>query len=51
MKMVPFTLTALFLLASFICIIFAATRPDKVPLWIGVILLWIVVALQIIPKG
>ena len=41
------TITVLFLLASLIALIVAAL--GKAPLWIGVVLLWVVVALATFP--
>ena len=41
------TITVLFLLASLVAIIAAAL--GKCPLWVGVVLLWIVVALATFP--
>lgn len=41
------TITMLFLLAALIAIIVAAM--GKTPLWVGVVLLWVVVALATIP--
>ena len=43
-------LTILFLLLSVLCIVASATSPPKAPLWIGTILLWMAVALQVWPK-
>ena len=41
------TITVLFLVASLIAII--ASALNKAPLWVGVVLLWIVIALATFP--
>lgn len=44
------TVTLLLLLAAFICTIASAFSPPKCPLWIAVLLLVLIEALQILPK-
>lgn len=41
------TITVLFLLAALIAIV--ASALNKAPLWVGVVLLWVVVALATFP--
>ena len=40
----------IFLLASILAILASISTPQRVPLWVGTILLAIVVALMILPK-
>lgn len=47
--MVP-GLTILFLLLSLLCLVASVTTPPKCPLWVGTLLLWLAVALQVWPK-
>lgn len=42
------TISSLFLIAALVAIVVSAL--GKCPLWVGVVLLWVVVALQIIPR-
>ena len=44
------TVTYVFLLASVLAILASIPTPQRVPLWVGCLLLAIVVALMVLPK-
>lgn len=44
------SVTLILVLAAFISAIIAAWQPAKVPLWVSVILVCVVLALQVLPK-
>jgi hypothetical protein len=44
------TVTIVLLAAAFICTVGAAWNAPKVPLWIAVLLVVIILALQVLPK-
>lgn len=44
------TLSILLLLAAFVCTIASALSPPKCPLWIAVLLLVVLEAVQVLPK-
>ena len=44
------TVTYVFLIASIVAFLASIPSPQRVPLWIGCVLLWVVVALMVLPK-
>ena len=44
------TVTYVFLIASIVAILASIPTPQRVPLWVGCALLWVVVALMVLPK-
>jgi hypothetical protein len=46
----PLTVTVLLVVAAFVCTIAAAISPPKCPLWVAVLIVVLIQALQVLPR-